>query len=184
MGGGAAAGTATGAERTERRRAVRRLGGGTVVGDGPDPEGLRRRTVMGMLATVPLLGALPLLQGCSLPGTGAGSGQAQGWLPAPAATPGSLLVVDLDGVALDTQVALAIMQGVINRRLKRGGQGLYLLLPTHNVGGAAQGPVGHWDADQRWLTEIAAQAPGFGRGVSRALASGRPISCVRHRRAV
>ncbi len=36
----------------------------------------------------------------------------------------------------------------------------------------------------RSVTEIAAQAPGFSRGVSRALASGRPISCIRHRRAV
>ncbi len=115
---------------------------------------LRRRTLLKLLAALPMAGALPLLDGCARP-VSSTKGQAEGWLPAPAARPGSLLVIDLNGVALDTQVALAVLQGVVNARLSPGGQGLYVLLPSNYVGGVAfQG------SDQRWLS-IYAEAYGL-----------------------
>ena len=98
------------------------------------------------IGTLPLLGTLPWLEGCGGVGPEAAGTQAEGWLPAPGAMPGSLLVVDLNGVPLHTQVAVAIVQGLINRRLRRGGEGLYVLLPSNYVGGVAfQG------SDARWL---------------------------------
>ena len=107
---------------------------------------MRRRTVLRGMGTLPLLGALPWLAGCGKVGPVAAGTQAEGWLPAPGAMPGSLLVVDLNGVPLHTQVAVAIVQGLVNRRLRRGGEGVYVLLPSNYVGGVAfQG------ADPRWL---------------------------------
>ena len=117
--------------------------------------GLGRRDLLKAAGLLPVLGALPLLSGCALPGAGQSGSQAQGWLPPPAAMPGTLLVVDLNGVSLDTQVALSIMEGVVNARLRHGGEGLYLLLPSNYVGGVAfQG------ADQRWL-DVYAKAYGI-----------------------
>ena len=54
---------------------------------------------------------------------------AWGWLPPPAESPGSLLVVDTTGVGDETRVALAILQGLVNQRLPSGGQAAYLQLP-------------------------------------------------------
>ncbi len=107
--------------------------------------GVARRTVLRGMGALPLLGALPWLTGCGGLGPVA-AGRTQGWLPAPAAMPGSVLVVDLQGVALHTQVAVAILQGLVNRRVRHGGEGLYVLLPSNYVGGVAfQG------SDARWL---------------------------------
>ena len=118
------------------------------------PWRLGRRRLLRLLAAAPLAGVLPsVLAACARPLAGQRSaGQAEGWLPPPAEMPGSLLVVDLNGVSLDQQVALAIMEGLVNARLRRGGEGLYLLLPSNYVGGVAfQG------ADQRWLTVYSQQ---------------------------
>ena len=52
-----------------------------------------------------------------------------GWLPAPVNPPGSLLVVDTTAVTNDTRVALAILQGLANRRMPSGGQAAYLQVP-------------------------------------------------------
>jgi hypothetical protein len=54
---------------------------------------------------------------------------AWGWLPPPANPPGSLLVVDTSVVGTETRVALAILQGLINRRTPSGGQAAYLQIP-------------------------------------------------------
>ena len=54
---------------------------------------------------------------------------AWGWLPPPAASPGSLLVVDASPLTSGQRVALAILQGLVNSRLADGGQAVYLLIP-------------------------------------------------------
>ena len=55
---------------------------------------------------------------------------AWGWLPTPRRSPGSLLVVDAGQVGTETQVALAILQGLVNYRLVEGGQAAYLQIPV------------------------------------------------------
>lgn len=108
---------------------------------------LRRRQLLRLLTAAPLAAAAPgLLAACARPLAAHPSGQADGWLPAPAAMPGRLLVVDLNGVSLNQQVALAILEGLVNARLRPGGEGLYLLLPQDYVGGVAFA-----GADARWL---------------------------------
>lgn len=52
-----------------------------------------------------------------------------GWLPSPAATPGSLLTVDTSGIGADTLAALAVLQGLVNTRMVRGEQAVYLVIP-------------------------------------------------------
>ncbi len=111
------------------------------------PLHLTRRSLLRGVGALPLLGVLPLLAACRAQGAAQAPGEAAyGWLPPPGATPGSLLVVDLNGQTLDTQVAMAILQGLVQQRVHKGGEGLYLLLPNNYVGGVAfQG------ADARWL---------------------------------
>lgn len=106
------------------------MGGRLTDGQG----GVRRRTVLRALGTLPWLGVVPLLQGCGvLPSSDQSPGH--GWLPPPTAAPGALLVVDLHGLPEVRQVALAILQGAINIRLRPGGEALYLLPPAHAESG-------------------------------------------------
>ncbi len=105
---------------------------------------LRRRDLIRAAGIIPFFGAVPVLQGCADTSHNA-TDTVQGWLPPPAAMPSTLMVVDLNGASLNTQVAVAIMQGVVNARLKEGGEGLYVLIPSNYVGGVAfQGADAMW----------------------------------------
>ena len=126
---------------------------------------LRRRTLLACLAAVPLAGVAAGLEGCGM--ASASTRLAQGWLPPPAARPGSLLQVDVSSVPVYTQTALAILQGLVNARLKPGGQAVYILLPNNYVGGVA-----FPGADQMWAKIYAAS-----QGVQ--VTSGTPADVVR-----
>ncbi len=72
-----------------------------------------------------------------------------GWLPPPAAQPGGLLQVDLNGLPTHTQAAMAILQGLVNLRAGTGQEALYLLTPAVLGGGSAY--------DRRWAEIYAAR---------------------------
>ena len=123
---------------------------------------LSRRTFLAGLALAPAVGAFAWAT-ASAPGarvlpktaplaktTGADS-LADGWLPAPAAMPGSLLEVGLEGLGQDTQASLAILQGLVNARARAGGQAVFLLVPSSYPGGVAVPGT-----DQRWAELYAA----------------------------
>lgn len=77
-----------------------------------------------------------------------------GWLPAPPAEPATLLVVDTTGIPLQTQVALTILQGLLNSRMRPGGEAVYLQVPNDIYHGGGVYPEG----DRLWPSIYAHQA--------------------------
>lgn len=93
-----------------------------------DRNELNRRTFLAGAGTA---GAL-LAMNMAVPGHAGAAAPVDtvwGWLPGPAATPGSLVVVDAAGLSADTLVALSIMQGLANTRLADRGAAAYLRIP-------------------------------------------------------
>jgi hypothetical protein len=123
-----------------------------------------RRRWLGSFGAISLLGhgalgrsalshGSPGIESGAGPGARTNDGtSAQGWLPAPPARPGGLLLVDLTGLAGHTQAALAILQGAVNRLVQPGGEAIYLLVPADYAGGVAVPGV-----DRRWASLYAAE---------------------------